>query len=99
MPIHSFWDAATLHSSSIEQLAGGMLAAQATAAPITCFAPSLGSVQLPLALKIDRNPDIKTVKGEYGTLRRLQAGCRQVVRVHDAAKHAGGQQRLEASRS
>lgn len=51
--------------------------------------PSAVLAQLPLALKIDRNPEVKTVKGEYSTLRRLQAGCRQVVRVHDAAKHAG----------
>eukprot|EP00887_Chlorella_sp_A99_P003946 scaffold11.g3946.t1 len=43
-----------------------------------------------LALKIDRKAEVKTVKAEYATLRRLGAdGCRHVVRVHDGAK-AGG---------
>ncbi|KAL4421516.1 hypothetical protein ABPG75_010807 [Micractinium tetrahymenae] len=42
------------------------------------------------ALKIEKRTDVRTVRQEYKVLKRLQAGCRQAVRVHEGGEYAGG---------
>jgi len=39
------------------------------------------------ALKIEKRTDVRTVRAEFKTLRRLQAGCRQAVRVFEGGEH------------
>ncbi|KAL4449542.1 hypothetical protein ABPG77_007186 [Micractinium sp. CCAP 211/92] len=42
------------------------------------------------AVKIEKRIDVRTVRQEYKVLKRLQAGCRQAVRVHEGGEYAGG---------
>lgn len=50
------------------------------------------STQQQVAIKIEKRPDVRTVRQEYKVLKKLGSGCRQAVRVHDGGElgWAGG---------
>lgn len=59
----------------------------------------LSASSLQRAVKIEKRTDVRTVRQEYKVLRRLQAGCRQAVRVHEGGEYAGGGCRGAAPRA